>query len=136
MAPAITYTWRDEIMDQEMVELVRSYGGSAAEGWWDRIRAHSLGWMSARTADGLLVGFVNVAWDGVDHAVLLDTKTHAEYQRQGIASEIVRQAASRAKAAGCEWLHVDFEPHLAPFYFEACGFTPTNAGVIHLPSLA
>ena len=27
-----------------------------------------------------------------------------------------------------KWLHVDFEDHLEPFYFDACGFTPTNAG--------
>ena len=40
-----------------------------------------------------------------------------------------------AKAAGCEWLHVDFEPDLAPFYFDACGFRPTPAGLIHLASL-
>jgi hypothetical protein len=31
-----------------------------------------------------------------------------------------------------EWLHVDFEDHLRGFYFDACGFTPTNAGLIEL----
>jgi hypothetical protein len=35
--------------------------------------------------------------------------------------------------AGCyEWLHVDFEGELRPFYFDACGFTPTTAGLIRL----
>jgi hypothetical protein len=29
-------------------------------------------------------------------------------------------------------MHVDFDDHLRPFYFEACGFTPTNAGLISL----
>jgi len=38
----------------------------------------------------------------------------------------------RAKAAGCEYLHVDFEDHLRPFYFGACGFAPTNAGLLSL----
>jgi hypothetical protein len=38
----------------------------------------------------------------------------------------------RARDAGCEWLHVDFEDHLRRFYFEACGFQPTNAGLIAL----
>ena len=37
-----------------------------------------------------------------------------------------------ARAAGCEWLHVDFEDHLRPFYFEACRFAPTNAGLVAL----
>jgi hypothetical protein len=40
-----------------------------------------------------------------------------------------RRAARQAKAAGCEWLHVDFEPHLDTFYFDACGFRPTDAGL-------
>jgi len=40
--------------------------------------------------------------------------------------------AERAKAAGCEWLHVDFEDHLRGFYFGSCGFKPTNAGLVHL----
>jgi hypothetical protein len=38
-------------------------------------------------------------------------------------------------AAGCEWLHVDFETRLTPFYIEGCGFRPTPAGLIHLRSL-
>jgi ribosomal protein S18 acetylase RimI-like enzyme len=83
-----------------------------------------------------LIGFVNVAWDGGDHAFLIDTKTRGDCQRHGIGSEIVRRAAVHAQAAGCEWLHVDFEPRLAPFYFAACGFRATDAGLIHLPSLA
>ena len=39
-----------------------------------------------------------------------------------------------ARAAGCEWLHVDFDPELAPFYLGACGFERTDAGLIHLLS--
>ena len=41
-------------------------------------------------------------------------------------------AVSGARAAGCEWLHVDFDDHLRAFYFDACGFAPTNAGLIEL----
>jgi hypothetical protein len=37
-----------------------------------------------------------------------------------------------APAAECEWLHVDFDDEHRPFYFDACGFTPTNAGLIEL----
>jgi ribosomal protein S18 acetylase RimI-like enzyme len=84
-------------------------------------------------AGRLLLGFVNVAWDGSDHAVLLDTKVRSDYQRRGIATEAVSVAVTHSRAAGCEWLHVDFEEHLAPFYFDACGFRPTPAEVIYLP---
>lgn len=131
----ITYRWRDPLEDAEMVELVNAHGGNAEVGWWDRIRPHSLGWVTARDAGGRLVGFVNVASDGGDHAFLIDTKTHGAHQRRGIGMRMVGFAAHHAKAAGCEWLHVDFDPELAPFYFEACGFRPTDAGLIHLPSL-
>ncbi len=92
----------------------------------------SLGWVSARTDDGLLVGFVNVAWDGADHAILLDTKTRSDWQHRGVGTELVRRAAVHAREAGCEWLHVDFRRELAAFYFDACGFRPTDAGLMHL----
>jgi ribosomal protein S18 acetylase RimI-like enzyme len=114
-----------------MVALIRAHGGRAAAGWWDQIRPFSLGWVTARV-HGDLVGFVNVAWDGGDHAFLLDTKVAGEHQRQGIATALVGHAARHATAAGCEWLHVDFEEHLAAFYLDACGFRPAPAGLIHL----
>lgn len=129
----IEYRWRGPLTDAEMVELVTAHGGRAQTGWWDQVRPYSLGWVTARGAGGLLIGFVNVAWDGGDHAVLLDPKVRSEYQRRGIATEIVRVAVSHSRGAGCEWLHVDFEERLAPFYFDACGFRPTQAGLIHLP---
>jgi ribosomal protein S18 acetylase RimI-like enzyme len=132
----ITFRWRGRLTDAEMVELVEAHGGSAEAGWWDRIRPHSLGWVTARESTGQLVGFVNVVSDGGDHAFLIDTKTRSDRQRRGIGTRLVQLAAQRAKAAGCEWLHVDFDPELAPFYFDACGFRPTDAGLIHLPSLA
>jgi ribosomal protein S18 acetylase RimI-like enzyme len=128
----LEYRWRGAVTDAEVVALEIAHGGNGQAGWWDQIRPHCLGWVSARRPDGLLVGFVNVAWDGGDHAFLLNTKVRGEYQRRGIATEVVRLAASHAQATGCEWLHVDFEEHLAPFYFDACGFRPTLAGLIRL----
>jgi ribosomal protein S18 acetylase RimI-like enzyme len=134
---AVEYRWRSDIADDEIVVLVESHSGRSQVGWWDRIRPHSLGWASAHLDDGTLVGFVNVAWDGGDHAFLLDTKVRPDHQRRGIGVELVRLAAREARQAGCEWLEVDFddEARLAPFYFDACGFRPTHAGLIHLPDL-
>jgi ribosomal protein S18 acetylase RimI-like enzyme len=132
----VAYRWRGPLTDAEMVELVREHGGRAEEGWWDRIRSQSLGWLVARAADGSMVGFVNVAWDGGDHAFLLDPKVRRDAQRRGIGARLVAMAAEHAKAAGCEWLHVDFEEELEPFYVDACGFRPTPAGLIHLPTLS
>jgi ribosomal protein S18 acetylase RimI-like enzyme len=131
----VALAWRGPLNDDELFDLVVSHGGNPDRGWWEKIRPHSLGWVTARTRDGTLVGFVNVPWDGADHAFLVDTKTRGSFQRRGIGTRLVRLAADQAKAAGCEWLHVDFEPHLQTFYFDACGFRPTDAGLIHLPSL-
>jgi hypothetical protein len=41
-------------------------------------------------------------------------------------------ATEHARTAGCEWLHVDFEPHLTEFYMDRCGFRPTSAGLLRL----
>jgi ribosomal protein S18 acetylase RimI-like enzyme len=132
----VVLRWRGSLSDEEMVDLVGSHGGVPAVGWWDEIRPQSVGWVTARLGDdGMLVGFVNVVTDGGDHAFLLDTKTRGSHQRRGIGTRVVRFAAEHAKAAGCEWLHVDFDDELAEFYFEACGFKPTQAGLINLPSL-
>ena len=131
----VSYVWRGPIDDSEMVGLVESYGGTPAPGWWDQIRSHSLGWVTARTTDHVLVGFVNVAWDGGAHAFLLDTRTHGDCRGRGIGTELVRLAAVHSREAGCEWLHVDFASQLATFYVDACGFRPTDAGLIDLASL-
>jgi len=131
----VAFAWRSAITDEELVELTLSHGGAAQRGWWDRVRPYSLGWVTARAHDGRLVGFVNVAWDGGDHAFLLDPKVRPVDQRQGIGTELVRIAALHARDAGCEWLHVDFDEHLAPFYLDACRFAAAPAGVLHLPGL-
>lgn len=135
MADDVGCAWREPITDEELLDLVTSHGGNPVEGWWDRIRPHSLGWVGARSTHGQLVGFVNVAWDGGDHAFLLDTKVRGSWQHRGIGTELVRVAIAEARRAGCEWLHVDYEPDLAPFYRDACGFTHTEAGLVHLRDL-
>lgn len=78
-----------------------------------------------------LIGFVNIASDGGAHAFLLDPTVDAEHRRRGIGTTLVRIAADLARARGCEWLHVDYEPRLAAFYQRA-GFVPSAAGVMHL----
>lgn len=99
--------------------------------WWGQVNRFSLGWVCVRLT-GRLVGFVNVAWDGGVHAFLLDTMVATALRRRGYAARLVAEAVRHAGASGCEWLHVDFEPHLRAFYHEACGFTPTDAGLIAL----
>ncbi len=79
----------------------------------------------------MLVGFVNIAGDGGVHAFILDTCTHIEFQRRGIATHLVQHAADLARERGAEWLHVDYEPHLENFY-RGCGFRNSAAGIMKL----
>ncbi|PCE32193.1 GNAT family N-acetyltransferase [Burkholderia ubonensis] len=97
--------------------------------WWSQVNRFSLGWVCVRRS-GKLIGFVNVAWDGGAHAFILDAMVSPAFQRQGIAKNLIAEAVGRVKQTGCEWLHVDFESHLRPFYVGACGFKPTDAGLI------
>jgi GNAT superfamily N-acetyltransferase len=129
----ISYQWRGEFASAEVEALHAAGFGRAPAGhdWRARVERHSLGWVCARHSAGL-AGFVNVAWDGGGHAFLLDTVVAGPLRRQGVGTRLVQVAAGEASAAGCEWLHVDFEDHLGPFYFGVCGFQPTNAGLIRL----
>ncbi len=130
----ISYTWRGPVSDAELNELhAQAFGHPVlADDWQAQLAAHSLGWVCARDSAGVLAGFVNVAWDGGVHAFVLDTMVTAGAQHQGVGTRLVAVAEQQAKAAGCEWLHVDFEDHLRSFYFDSCGFQPTNAGLIRL----
>ena len=108
-----------------------AFGGSGPVLPWNlRLQQHSLTWVEAY-ADGHLVGFVNVGWDGGTHAFLLDTCVAPDRQGSGVGAELVRRAVEAARDAGCGWLHVDFEPHLERFYAR-CGFSPTPAGLLRL----
>ncbi len=76
-----------------------------------------------------LVGFVNLAWDGGQHAFLLDTTVHPDRRRMGIGVWLVKEAIAVARGADIAWVHADYEPHLRGFY-AACGFSPADAGLI------
>ncbi|GAA4987255.1 GNAT family N-acetyltransferase [Kineococcus glutinatus] len=129
----IECSWRGGVGDGELERLhAEAFGHPVGDTpWGQRLARYSVGWVCARD-DGRLVGFVNVIGDGGVHAVLLDTATAASHRRRGIGRRLVATARDGARAAGCEWLHVDHEPHLAGFYRDACGFEPTAAGLLRL----
>ena len=133
MSQVITHEWRGPFDNAALNALhAEGFGHRVLEDdWWAQVNRHSLGWVCARE-DGQLAGFVNVAWDGGVHAFLLDTLVTARVRRRGVGTKLVAVASDGARAAGCEWLHVDFEDHLSGFYYGACGFTPAKAGLITL----
>jgi GNAT superfamily N-acetyltransferase len=133
-AQAVAYRWRGDFGNAELNALhaeAFEHPVLGDDDWRAQVARHSLGWVCARDG-GRLVGFVNVPWDGGIHAFIMDTMVATGLRRHGVGTELVAVAAREAGAAGCVWLHVDFDDHLRAFYFDACGFTPTNAGLIAL----
>jgi GNAT superfamily N-acetyltransferase len=129
----IDYQWRGEFENVE-VNALHAEGlrhRLRNDDWQGQLNRHSLGWVCARAGEEL-VGFVNVPWHGATHAFIIDTLVAERARRQGIGANMIGVAISEARAAGCEWLHVDFDDELRTFYLDACGFTPTAAGVIAL----
>jgi len=129
----ISYQWRGAVRNRELNALhAEGFGHPPLDDDWEaQLAKHSLGWVCTRDG-GKLVGFVNIAWDGGVHAFILDTLVAASARRHGIGSRMVAIAAEQARAAKCEWLHVDFDEPLQAFYLGGCGFRPTQAGLIRL----
>jgi ribosomal protein S18 acetylase RimI-like enzyme len=116
--------------DKALRSLWLNAWGRSGRGSFQSILSRSLAHVGAYDGPSL-IGFVNVAWDGGIHAFILDTCVDFDYRRQGIASQMLKKAEEVSRARGAEWLHVDYEPHLAPLY-ASCGFRPTAAGLIAL----
>jgi GNAT superfamily N-acetyltransferase len=133
MVMSVSYSWRGQFSNEALNTLhAEAFGRRHSnDDWWAQVNRHSLGWVCANL-DDVLIGFVNVVWDGGVHAFILDTIVAPQAQRHGVGTEILSIAVREARKAGCEWLHVDFEDHLRRFYFDKCGFKPTNAGLIKL----
>jgi len=132
----ITLDWRGDFDNAEVNELhAEAFGTRVFDAsewdWLALVHEHSLGWVTARDHE-TLVGFVNVVWDGQVHARLQDTMVASAARRRGVGTQLVATAVEHARTAGCGWLHVDFDERLRPFYLDACGFTPTAAGLIEL----
>lgn len=129
----VRYEWRGAFDNQEVNALHAEAFDHRPfdDDWKGQLDRLSLGWVTARDDKGL-VGFVNIIWDGLVHAFVEDTMVAARVRRRGIGAGLIDVAREHSTSAGCDWLHVDFEDHLKGFYFDACGFVPTNAGLMKL----
>ncbi len=129
----VEFLWRGDFENAEVNALHADAfdHGIFDDDWRHMVERHSLGWVTARDATGL-VGFVNLPWDGGVHTWIQDTMVASRRRRQGFGNRLVEVAVAQARYAGCEWLHVDFDDHLRPFYFDECGFKETTAGLFGL----
>ena len=126
----IEYKVQPDLSDEELNALFANAWKNHANREFGPILSKSLTFIGA--FDGsLLIGFVNIAWDGGLHGFILDTSVHRDYQRHGIGTELMRLAAEVSSESGIEWLHVDYEPFLDKFY-SGCGYRKTEAGLLNL----
>ncbi len=130
---SVSYSWRGDFTNAALNELHAEAFNHRPfdDDWWTQVNRYSLGWICAKEGEDL-AGFLNVLWDGGVHAFLLDTMVTTRLRGRGIGKKMVDISVREIRAAGCEWLHVDFEDHLRGYYFGRCGFKPTNAGLIAL----
>ena len=132
----VSIHWRGAFTNAEIHELhaaafeTRLYDESEWN-WVDQVQRHSLGWVVARDGERF-VGFANVLWDGLVHAFLEDVMVDDSARGTGVGVALVAAARDGAKDAGCEFLHVGFEPRLRSFYIEACGFAEVSGGLMEL----
>jgi GNAT superfamily N-acetyltransferase len=122
----IVYRTRADVDEEELQRLFEAAWGSRKVDFRP-VLERSYTWVTSHAGD-MLVGFVNVAWDGGVHFFLLDTTVHPNWQRRGIGTQLVRDALDACRGAG-EWIHVDFDPELTGFYHRA-GFGPASAAAI------
>ena len=130
MMDSVTFRIDPPLDDAALNDLFARAWPDHVPGTYQAVLARSLGYLGA-FIDDRLIGFVNLATDGGEHAFLLDPTVDTAHRRQGIGLALVRRAATLARERGCRWLHVDYEPALVPFY-RAAGFRDRLAGVIRL----
>ena len=127
---AISYRVNPPLADADLNALFTRSWPNYQPRKFKLVLEQSLAFVGAYSGERL-VGFVNTATDGGAHAFLLDPTVDPDFRRQGIGGAMVRMAVDLARVAGCEWLHVDYEPTLRRFYGKV-GFRETDAGLINL----
>lgn len=120
----------EPVSDEALNGLFANAWEAHAERSFQPILSKSLLYVCAYKGEEL-VGFVNVATDGGQHAFILDTCVHDRLRKKGIGKALVRKAIEAASKTGITWVHVDYEPKLLHFY-EACGFRASAAGVLRV----
>jgi GNAT superfamily N-acetyltransferase len=125
----VAVVWRGRVTNAELNALhAEGFDHSIRDDDWEgELARYSLGWVVARN-QGLLVGFVNVAWDGGVHAFLLDTVVAVSHRGRGVGRALVQAACRGGLRVAPRGLG---EPPDG-FYLKTCGFTPTPAGLYAL----
>jgi GNAT superfamily N-acetyltransferase len=126
----LRYTITPPLSSLELNQLFVAAWPAWVDRDWVVVLERSLAYVCAYESGGL-IGFVNLAWDGGVHGFLLDTTVHSGFRRRGIGRALVGMLVDVARKRDLQYVHVDFEAQLLPFYRNV-GFAPTEAGLIRL----
>jgi GNAT superfamily N-acetyltransferase len=126
----IKYQLNASLEQLEFTNLLRTAWPAFEVSHFDRMLASCAAYVCARS-DGDLIGFAKLISDGHQHGFVLDPVVAPIYQGNGVGSRLVKMLVEFARTAELTYLHVDFEPSLAPFY-KSLGFNMTEAGLLHM----
>ena len=112
----------------EIEDLRESIGWDRCEGTYEEILSRIHCHYTARVGDEL-VGYLSIISDGVAYSFIIDLMVKPDFQRQGIATKMVRRAAKDIRDEGIRCIQVVFDPSLEEFY-SRCGFHIVKAGII------
>ena len=120
---------RDQPVKSEGINALRaSVGWDHENGSYDTILQRTYTHYTVR-AGGTLIGFLNILSDGIGDAFLVDLMIHPDFQRQGIGTELIKQAVRDLTADGVQCIQVTFNPENESFY-RSIGFHILKAGII------
>jgi ribosomal protein S18 acetylase RimI-like enzyme len=122
---------KGKVTHEEIVQLREAVGWDT-KGDYEKILRNSLFHVLVRDGEDL-VGFVNVAGGKAGDCLIYDLCVHPEYQRNGLASKMVRAVIDHCRKLDIQGINVVFEEKNRDL-FEQLGFRMMGAGYIDLLS--
>lgn len=117
-----------ELKAEVVAELRRAAGWEGREEKLNKVLGRT--YMTAACFAGKdLIGFVDVISDCVDDAFIRNLIVHPDFQRQGIALELLKKVIGKIREDRIKTVNVLFEPELTGLYQKA-GFTIISGGII------
>ncbi len=120
---------KGKVSPEEIVQLRESVGWDT-KGDYDKILANSLFHVLVRDGE-ILVGFVNIAGGEAGDCLLYDLCVHPGYQRNGIASQMIRKVFDHCRNYDIQGINVLFEEKNRAL-FEQAGFRMMGGGYIDI----
>ncbi len=122
----VRYEWRATFSNHDVNALhAQAFAHPELDiDWRAQVERHSLGWVCATDASNGLASSASSTSPGTAGSTPSSSTPLVEQRlrRIGVGRGLLEVAERQSRAAGCEWLHVDFEEERRDFYLGSCGF--------------